>query len=186
MAVETVQLFYGLLAVLAWVLIATLALVRLVAVASEGGRAAWDGLADLISGNALGLAWFVAVLATAGSLYFSEVANYVPCTLCWYQRIAMYPIVVVLAVGAARRDTAAAVYAVALAGVGAVLALYHSALEWFPVLDSGACSATTPCTLVWFRALGVFSLPNLALTAFALILVILLIRIRHPDHRSDP
>lgn len=186
MSVETVQLFYGLLAALAWGLIAVLAVVRLAALVSDGGRAAWDTVTDAIATNALGLAWFVAFLATAGSLYFSEVANYVPCTLCWYQRIAMYPILVILAVGAARRDSAAGVYAVALAAIGTTIALYHSVLEWFPAMDTGACSAATPCTLVWFRALGIFSLPNLALTAFALILVILLIRIRHPDHRSDP
>lgn len=186
MSVETVQLFYGLLALLAWLVIAVLGAIRLLAVVADGARDAWDAVTDALAPNALGLAWFVALLATAGSLYFSEVAGYVPCTLCWYQRIAMYPLVVVLAVGAARREGSAAVYGIALAGIGALIALYHSALEWIPTLDTGACSASTPCTLVWFRVFGLISLPNLALTAFALILVILVIRVRHPDHRSDP
>lgn len=186
MSVETVQLFYGLLALLAWVVIAVLAVIRALAMASDGARDTWDAVTDAIAPNALGLAWLVAFLATAGSLYLSEVAGYVPCTLCWYQRIAMYPLVVILAVGAARRDGAAAIYALSLAVVGALIALYHSALEWIPALDTGACSAATPCTLVWFRVFGFISLPNLALTAFALIIVILLIRVRHPDHRSDP
>ncbi|MFP5342842.1 MAG: disulfide oxidoreductase [Candidatus Limnocylindria bacterium] len=185
MSVETVQLFYGLLALLAWAVLAALVVLRVAAVVSVGAGEVWDAVTDAVAPSALGLAWFVALLATAGSLFFSEVAGFVPCTLCWYQRIAMYPLVIILAVGAARRDGAAAVYALALALVGGLIALYHTALEWFPALDAGACSATTPCTLVWFRTFGVISLPVLALTAFALIAVILLIRIRHPDHRSD-
>jgi disulfide bond formation protein DsbB len=183
---ETVQLFYGLLALLAWVFIGVLAVVRLAALVSDGALDGWERVSDAIAPNALGLAWFVAFLATAGSLYFSEMAGYVPCTLCWYQRIAMYPLVVILAIGAARRETAAAVYATALAVIGALIALYHTVLEWVPSLDAGACSVSAPCTYVWFRIFGLISLPLLALTAFALIIVLLTIRIRHPDHRSDP
>ncbi len=122
MSVETVQLFYGLLALLAWLIIGVLGAIRLLAVVSDGARDGWETVSDAIAPNALGLAWFVALLATTGSLYFSEVAGYVPCTLCWYQRIAMYPLVVILAVGAARRDGAAAVYALALAVIGALIA----------------------------------------------------------------
>jgi disulfide bond formation protein DsbB len=88
----------------------------------------------------------------------------------------MYPLVVILAVGAARRDRSAAVYASAVAAIGALVAAYHVALEWFPALDTGACDAVTPCTLVWFRMLGFISLPTLALTAFVLIIVLLWIR----------
>ena len=186
MSVATVQLFYGLLALLAWIIIGGLVVVRVTAVVSDRGRDAWASLTDAISPNALALAWFVALLATAGSLYFSEVAGYEPCTLCWYQRIAMYPLVAILAIGAARRERAAAFHAGALAAVGGLIALYHTALEWIPTLDTGACSATTPCTFVWFRVFGFVSLPMLALTAFALILVLLAIRIRHQDQRSDP
>ncbi len=186
MSVETVQLFFGLLAVIAWVVIGGLVVVRLMAFVSDRGRDAWDTLTDAIAPNALALAWFVALLATAGSLYFSEVAGYEPCRLCWYQRIAMYPLVAILAIGAARREGAAAVYAGAIAVIGGLIALYHVALEWIPALDTGACSATTPCTFVWFRVFGFISLPALALTAFALILVVLAIRIRNPTLRSDP
>ncbi len=186
MSVATIQLFYGLLALLAWVVIGGLVVVRLTAFVSDRGHDAWAALAGAIAPNALALAWFVAFLATAGSLYFSEIAGYEPCRLCWYQRIAMYPLVAILAIGAARRERAAAVYAVVLAAIGCLIALYHTSLEWIPELDTGACSATTPCTFVWFRVFGFISLPALAATAFALIVVVLAIRIRHPDHRSDP
>jgi disulfide bond formation protein DsbB len=122
------------------------------------------------------LAWAVAFLATTGSLYFSEIAGYEPCLLCWYQRVAMYPQVVILAIVAARRDAGGRVYAAALAGIGALIAAYHVLLEWVPALESGACDPDNPCTLIWFRVFGVISLPTMALAAFLLILTLLTIR----------
>ena len=61
----------------------------------------------------------------AGSLYFSEVADFMPCTLCWYQRIAMYPLVLLLGIAAFRRDRAIRLYVVPLAVVGAAISIYH-------------------------------------------------------------
>ncbi|MGH2475812.1 MAG: disulfide bond formation protein B, partial [Candidatus Limnocylindrales bacterium] len=115
MSVAVVQTFYAILALASMVAIVAIVGLRLLAVASDGAREAYDSVAGVVGPNALGLAWFVALLATGGSLYFSEVAGFTPCTLCWYQRIAMYPLVVVLAIGAARRDRAVAWTAGALA-----------------------------------------------------------------------
>jgi len=176
MSVATVQLFYALLAIVAMGFIGMVVLVRAAAAVSDGARDAYDSIADAIAPHALSAAWFVAFLATAGSLYFSEVAGFEPCRLCWYQRIAMYPLVVLLAVAAARRERVGVVYAAPVAAIGAAISAYHVALEWVPALDTGACSATVPCTLVWFRELGFISLPVLALTAFALILTLLTFR----------
>lgn len=190
MSATTVELFYAILAVAAMIVIVGLVGLRLLALVWTGARERYDDVAGAIAPNALSLAWFVALLATAGSLYFSEVAGFTPCTLCWYQRIAMYPLVVVLAIGAARRERAAAWYGGALAGIGALIAAYHVALEWVPSLDTGACDATTPCTLVWFRVFGFISLPTLALTAFLLILSLLAVRLSaaagHDPDQPDP
>ena len=172
----TVQLFFGILALAAFVAVVVLNILRLAARAGGGARAAYERTADAIEPNAAGLAWGVAVLATTGSLYFSEVAGYEPCLLCWYQRIAMYPQVVILAIAAARREVTGRVYAAALSGIGALIASYHVLLEWFPALDSGACDPDNPCTLIWFRVFGIISLPTLALAAFLLILTLLTIR----------
>jgi disulfide bond formation protein DsbB len=114
----------------------------------------------------------VAATCMAGSLYFSEVADFVPCTLCWYQRIAMYPLVVILAIAAVRRDRDVWHYVVALAGIGAVISTYHYLVEWFPEADSGVCKSTIPCTFVWFRELGFVSLPLMALCGFVLIITL--------------
>ena len=180
MTVVAVETFYAILALVAIVSVVSAAALRLAAVVSAPARRRWDSLARSVGPNAYAMAWFVAFLATAGSLYFSEVAGFEPCRLCWYQRIAMYPLVVVLAIAAARRERAGTYYAAAIALIGALVSAYHVTLEWFPSLDSGACSATAPCTLIWFRMFGFISLPTLALSAFALILTLMVLR-----HASD-
>jgi len=182
MSVATVELFYALLAVVAQVSVVGVVVVRALARGSERARGWYAGVARAIAPNALAAAWVIAAFATAGSLYFSEVAHFEPCRLCWYQRIAMYPLVVILAIGAARRDRSIVPYAIALAGIGAAIAAYHVGLEWIPALDTGACDATVPCNIVWFRELGYISLPVLALTAFLSIITVL--SVRPDDHRS--
>jgi len=182
MSVAAVELFYALLAVVAQVFIVGVVVVRALAIGSERARRWYAGFARAIAPNALTAAWVVAALATAGSLYFSEVAHFEPCRLCWYQRIAMYPLVVILAIAAARRDRSVVPYAIALAGIGAAIATYHVGLEWIPALDTGSCDALAPCTVVWFREFGYISLPVLALTAFLSIITVL--SVRTDDRRS--
>ncbi|MFN8622218.1 MAG: disulfide oxidoreductase [Chloroflexota bacterium] len=134
-------------------------------------------------------AFTVAAIATFGSLYFSEVVGYEPCRLCWYQRIAMYPLVVILAVAVARRDVGVRWYALPVALIGAGISTYHYFLEWFPQIDTGACHVGIPCTAVWFREFGFVSLPFLALTAFLLIIAFLVIPPRgwrHPRSAAIP
>ncbi len=92
------------------------------------------------------LAWVQAAVATGGSLYFSEVMKLVPCVLCWYQRIAMYPLVVILAVAVWRRDVNVRWYAIPIALIGAGVSTYHYFLEWFPQIDIHACKVGVPCT----------------------------------------
>lgn len=159
--VRTAQLFFALLTLVANV--GAVALLVLRRTSLPAAVAPW----------ALWLAWAVALTSTLGSLYFSEVANFTPCTLCWYQRIAMYPLAVVLLVAAVVGDRGVRRYALPVIGVGGAISIYHVLLERFPDLDAGACSATVPCTLVWFREFGFVTLPYMALSGFALIAVLL-------------
>lgn len=190
MNLATVELFFGILALVAFAAVVGIDLLRGAGRVSIGATDAYASVARAIAPNAFAMAWFVALLATAGSLYFSEVAGFEPCRLCWYQRIAMYPLVVLLAIAAARRERAGALYAGGLAAVGAAIAAYHVALEWIPALDTGACDVSSPCTLIWFRVFGFISLPTLALAAFLLILTVLSIRIppdaARPAQAQDP
>jgi disulfide bond formation protein DsbB len=121
------------------------------------------------------LAWIVAAVAMTGSLWFSESQNLVPCKLCWYQRIAMYSLVVVLLVGAIRRDAAVRWYAAPLAGIGIVISTYHYLIEWNPQWEGTSCDVVAPCSTPYFREFGFVSLSLMALCGFAAILALLLV-----------
>ena len=109
----------------------------------SGGVSPLSWIADRLYGVELWGAFALAAIAMSGSLYFSEVANYIPCTLCWYQRIAMYPLVVLFGIAAVRRDRGIAPYGLVLSAVGAVIAVYHLQLTWFPSRRRSASRA--PC-----------------------------------------
>jgi disulfide bond formation protein DsbB len=175
---STVTLYLALLAVVAELAVAVA--VVLVVVAPDAGRR----VAAAVRPSALTLAFCVAAVATAGSLYFSEVAHFLPCRLCWYQRIGMYPLVPMLGLAAWRRDLAVRPYALALSAMGSAIATYHVLLERFPSLETSACEKTNPCTLIWVKRFGYLTIPTMALSAFALIVVLLVIaRPRH--HHGD-
>lgn len=186
LTLDLVERFYAILAIAAIGGIAIVVTLRIVALRSDRALDAYATIARAIQARSVIAAWLVATLATIGSLFFSEIAKFTPCTLCWYQRIAMYPLVVILGMAIVRGQRRAPTGTLALATIGVALAAYHVVLEWVPSIDTGACAVSAPCTLVWFRAFGVFSLPTLALTAFLLILTLLLVRDpNEPDRWSD-
>jgi len=114
----------------------------------------------------------VAATCTAGSLWLSEIGDLPPCRYCWFQRICMYPLTVLLGVGAARRDRGVVWYALPLAVVGAALSTYHYLLEHIPSLESGGgCDALNPCSIKWFERFGFATIPFMALTGFVTIAV---------------
>lgn len=120
------------------------------------------------------LAWGMALIATTGSLFFSEVMRLPPCTLCWYQRIAMYPLVLILGIGIATTDPRARLYALPLAVTGWVIAAYHNLLYYKIILEGfTTCTSGVSCTSRQLEWLGFITIPLLSLTAFTLILVLL-------------
>ncbi len=185
MDVRTVINIYGILALVGVVVVTWFGLMFVVSRVSAPIGASYANLRLNIGSSAIVAAWVVALLAMVGSLYFSELANYTPCTLCWYQRIAMYPLVLILGIAAIRRDTAIRLYAIPLAAVGLGISSYHYLLEWFPDIDAGACKVGIPCTQVWFREFGFVSLPLLALVSFALVITLLLIPMRTSPQSSS-
>jgi disulfide bond formation protein DsbB len=178
MDVTAVTLLYGIAAIVGIAVLIWLAIMVVASRLSEPVRFGFDRLRARFTRYALVAAWLPAALAMLGSLYFSEIAHYQPCTLCWYQRIAMYPLVLILAIAAWQRDLHVRLYAIPLAAVGAAISAYHYLLEWFPSLDAGACTIGIPCTQVWFRQFGFISLPLLALIAFLLVIGFLLLALR--------
>ena len=153
----------------------SLAVIGLRAAASvaETPRRWLAGLREGVGPYSLWLAWLVAATAMAGSLYFSEVAGLIPCVLCWYQRIAMYPLAVILLIAALRHDLGVRPYATALAAVGAVISAYHVLLQRVPGLPSGSCSLGAPCTAIDLERFGFVTIPVMALIGFVSVLLLL-------------
>jgi len=111
--------------------------------------------------------------AMLGSLYFSEIANYIPCRFCWFQRIAMYPIAMIGLVSFIRRDAGARLYVLPIAAIGACISAWHYLIEWRPALDTGSCAATGPsCTDIWFRSFGFLTLAGMALIGFLTLIIV--------------
>jgi disulfide bond formation protein DsbB len=174
MSTENAQLFFSLLTLIAAG--GTIALLALQIASLAGNRGA-GRIGATIQEASTWLAFLVATTATLGSLYFSEIADFVPCRLCWFQRIAMYPLSAILLVGAIRRDPAVRWYAAPIAVVGAGIALYHYLVEWNPGLETASCALTGPsCSAFWFREFGFITLAFMALVGFLTILTLLLVR----------
>lgn len=169
MDTDAVQVFAALLTVVTWA--ATVVVVAAWALRRRNGFA--RSVHDTLSETSLWLAWVVPAGAMVGSLYMSEVANYVPCTLCWYQRIPMYSLAVILVIAAIRRDLSVRWYALPLAAIGFVISVYHYFVEWFPQIETNVCSLTIPCSNVWFREFGFISLPLMAASAFTFVIAVL-------------
>lgn len=125
-----------------------------------------DGFLAEIRKIALALAALITTTSTLGSLYFSEIVNYVPCRLCWYQRAAMYPLAILLVVANFKKLKFTKLVAVVLALAGGSISTYHWFLERFPDLDAGVCDAKLPCSIVWFENFGFVTLSFMAFTAF--------------------
>ncbi|WP_147803534.1 disulfide oxidoreductase [Alkalicoccus halolimnae] len=134
----------------------------------------------------LASAWTVALTAVLGSLYFSEVQRYVPCELCWVQRIFMYPLVITLAVAVIRKEAAHAYYALPLAIIGGGFSLYHYLLQKVPALqEAGEVCGVVPCNAQYINAAGFITIPFLALTAFTIISILLVLVIRGEKRRNE-
>jgi len=118
-------------------------------------------------------AWVVALVAMLGSLFYSEVIGYEPCKLCWWQRIFMYPLAVILALSWQRRERVALFYAGWLALLGGVVAAYHYTMQR-GLLPSAVCSITgaADCSREYVFAFDYVTIPLMSLTAFVLIMVL--------------
>lgn len=137
-------------------------------------------MSKLVKDLGLYVAWGQALVATAGSLYFSEVMKLVPCVLCWYQRICMYPLVLLLAVGILIKDKKVVFYTLPLATIGFSISLYHNLL-YYHILTPNLtpCINGVACTTKLITWGGFISIPLLSLTAFTIIIATELLFIRY-------
>lgn len=145
-----------------------LAVILLIGLAARRGRLpAWAVRLALPS------SFLVAVVAMFGSLFFSEIAKFPPCELCWYQRILMYPLVFLFATALIRKETVVAAYALPLAVLGAIVAVYHYTIQLgvSPLVPCSANSFGVSCAEKQTLTFGYITIPVMAMTAFLLIAI---------------
>lgn len=124
--------------------------------------------------NLLLVAAVIALVASLGSLYFSEVLMYIPCELCWYQRILMYPLVILLGIAAVKKDAGITTYVLPLSIIGGSISFYHYLVQKVAFFGENSISCgVVPCTGQYINWLGFITIPFLALVGFISITLIL-------------
>lgn len=120
----------------------------------------------------LTIIWIQALIATGGSLFYSEIMGYVPCELCWFQRIFMYPLVIIYGAALLKKNKDLAFSGIILSGIGLCISIYHYALQKLSLLESaGGFCGDVPCTLQYVNYFGFITIPFLAGTAFIVIFI---------------
>jgi disulfide bond formation protein DsbB len=164
---------FAILSLLAWG--GTLGTITLAVLHRRNPESSAGSLFEDIRRNAVWFAFVVATVTMFGSLYLSQIAHFVPCPLCWYQRICMYPLSVALLVGALRRDREVWAYVVPPAVVGTVIAIYHTQLQAFPKQAHFCKLGADSCLTRWVWEFGFVSIPFMSLAAFVFIITMMLV-----------
>ncbi|MEW6713662.1 MAG: disulfide bond formation protein B [Nitrospirota bacterium] len=124
--------------------------------------------------NILFICWLIASISALGSLFFSEIMKFAPCVLCWYQRISLFPLVLIFSMGLFSFDKSVVKYALPLALAGWLIAFYHNLLYTGIIPESAQpCSKGVSCTEDYIKLFGIFTIPMLSLMAFSAIVVLL-------------
>lgn len=138
-------------------------------------RASRDYILKIIKKYGIGFAFIIALVATLGSLYYSEIAKFAPCKLCWFQRIFMYPQIILLGLAWWKQDFNIKKYSMTLAIIGSAFALYHSYIQQFPNAKDTFCAigGLTGCSTRFIYEFGYITMPLMSLTAFLMIIFFL-------------
>ena len=160
---------FSVLGVIGQVLVALMLLVGLLAL--FGVRGPLDWVRRALWGYELWAAFVVAAIATGGSLFYSQIANFQPCELCWFQRICMYPLSILTLFAAWHGDYKFARYLLPLPVVGACVSVYHILVENQVVSEPAACKiGGAGCAVKWINEFGYVTIPTIALSGFLLLI----------------
>lgn len=120
--------------------------------------------------------WAIAMISTLASLFFSEVMKFPPCTLCWYQRICMYPLVIIFAIGMCPLDKVTFRFAAPFVGAGWFFSVYHNLLHYKIIPESAApCSMGISCSTVYINWFGFLTIPMLSFISFSILSILMII-----------
>lgn len=169
---ETLSLFFAMMAVGGGLAVLGILVGSLLVRFQLPGADLAHSMAAEIRPFALFLAFVAAAGSMAGSLYYSEGAGYLPCRMCWFQRYAMYPSALLLAVSLVSKRHQLAQVAWGLSAVGICISIYHRLEQAYPDSVGGVCESTTPCSSRWVNEFGFITIPTMAGVAFALVLVL--------------
>ncbi|SES99601.1 disulfide bond formation protein DsbB [Salinibacillus kushneri] len=125
--------------------------------------------------NLLLFIWGVAFIATCGSLFYSEVMQFEPCKLCWFQRILMYPLVIIIGTATIKKDVNIAIPGFILSVIGAPLALYHYFIQKVGHAGANFCGQGASCTAEYVNYFGFITIPFLSLIAFTAIIILFIV-----------
>jgi disulfide bond formation protein DsbB len=121
-------------------------------------------------------AWIVSVIATLGSLYFSEIKGFIPCELCWFQRIFMYPLSIILGIATFYSEKSIIKYVLPLSIIGGSISIFHYLEQKVPGFAAiKPCAQGVPCSAAYINWFGFITIPFLAFTAFSLITFFLIL-----------
>lgn len=135
----------------------------------------WKGQKIMVNKPLL-FAWITAIIAMGGSLFFSERMGFIPCVLCWYQRILMYPLVLLLGIAFYRNDRSIYKYVLPVSVLGMLVSGTHYALQKIPSMQEfSVCTSGVPCSGQYINLLGFITIPFLALLAFTIITIMMLV-----------
>lgn len=130
--------------------------------------------------NSVAIALTVVAAATLSSLFLSEIARFTPCKLCWYQRIFMYPLVIILGISLFKPEIKVKLITIILSIIGLLIAIYHILLQYFPSVFP--CSdEVANCALIQFTYFGYITIPVMSASAFLLIIILMLFGLRKKD-----
>jgi disulfide bond formation protein DsbB len=122
------------------------------------------------------IAFIISLIASLGSLFFSEILHFVPCSMCWYQRIFMYPLVLIFLMGLLYPDDTTFKYSIPLVLIGLGLSIYHNLLMLKIIPESIVpCTQGVPCSTIYINYFGFITIPFLSFTAYLCIFLILII-----------
>lgn len=126
--------------------------------------------------NSAQLALALAIVASFGTLFFSEIMKFTPCVLCWYQRICMYPMVIIISVGLWKKDKNLFYFVLPFSIIGILISAYHNLLYYGIIPESIApCTLSAPCTSRQLELFGFVTIPLLSLLAFTTITILMII-----------
>lgn len=141
-----------------------------------------------IQKNQLLLMWIVAIVATCGSLYFSEIKGFQPCKWCWYQRILMYPMVIIMGIATFKKDFNILTYIKPIALLGFLLGMIHyleQKVGLITLINGKGCTSLVPCSGEYLDYFGFITIPFMSLTAFALIFLLSMVKGQKKENIED-